>query len=994
MTMADIIVLILTYPVAGIIFGAIIRRLADAFKSSDQLSPSECLLTGAILAPVAIALLLWAVLALFPGAGPQACVASISVVFTTLLAVSLRQVLECVSAPFKWFCLKFKGAALSSRICHVVMTFASSAFICHVFYQAVALPIVGHDASVYAYYGKDIFENRSLQNYPVTDPMLAKSGCLKDEHPPVYPLIQAWFYMVKGSCHEDFPARTVSPVYGLYLVILIAAFLLRRGKGSITAAVILFAATPLFYFQTIGNGIDPLRISTFFLAAYLLSRFLDTPSIFMFILMGSACAAAASIHLGNVVLFPLALLVCAANAHRIGISKRMAGFLAAFLLANVGLLGILAGSGKLDYFISLKNVDSEISSKSRINAFGQEWAEQIKAGDVSKGSLIWKERLQLFSRTSHFGLTFILGFAGLALWLFRPKERIDFVMLASWVLFSILAISTFYINYRYVSTVIPAAVFFFALGAGQACETIRSKHPGAFNAARISISSAFLAVMSALLMYGLIYSSPDCKSSNLPQNSLPAKFVKLAAWKLLAHPYEFAVLKASSAAGDGTILLMGASPEALYYLKDKDVISARNVEEAESFISNFKLSEVFLSDTFEDDPSFEKSILPELLGRNEYFRFRSYESGLKSYSCSLEYIPLLEKIILAALSVTNAREKVLLVDKKSSKGTEMFNKSDRIAYYFNSDFPVKDFLELKSASEAWKFLRKRNIGTVILNSSYDDNRFVSDSPFMLLVEDKDNFINISSEGIFSLFKVGGKYLPSSSLRAILADALRITPKTKRILLVSGRDRLIETPEVEKRLVCYFSSNFPLDRFVKYKDVESAMNELLRQSIDTVVMDKRYEQNTNYMNSKLPLILNNPETSLPLGQKDAFSLCKVAQNVSSFQKILYLSAVTKEPDGKILFIGSDTGKRELDDLPDAVIKYFHSSFPVKTFSKLNTRGKVIRTLKEWSIKKVIIDSGFEQNRFFKGTQFSKMLADESCAKMIAREGEYRAYGLSY
>ena len=117
-----------------------------------------------------------------------------------------------------------------------------------------------------------------------------KTGAhLEVDHPPGFPLIYTWFYLLQGHTKSDILPRTVSPMYGLYLIFLLWIVLrARENKYCGALGILLLVLIPLFSKQSFDNTIDPVRIYLAMVSLISLSRFIESESFIGAILVSVA----------------------------------------------------------------------------------------------------------------------------------------------------------------------------------------------------------------------------------------------------------------------------------------------------------------------------------------------------------------------------------------------------------------------------------------------------------------------------------------------------------------------------------------------------------------------------------------------------------------------------------------------------------------------------------------------------------------------------------
>lgn len=143
----------------------------------------------------------------------------------------------------------------------------------------VGLPIVGHDSLILAMDARLMLRDLSLEGYlqgTTADP--ATGYITPSFQTPFLPLLYVWYGLLAGSESMDLLARTTSPLYGLYCLMILAWAIYRRRPESIDSgndavwASLLLVSTPLFFLMTYDNAQDTPRYYFTFLALIWLSR--------------------------------------------------------------------------------------------------------------------------------------------------------------------------------------------------------------------------------------------------------------------------------------------------------------------------------------------------------------------------------------------------------------------------------------------------------------------------------------------------------------------------------------------------------------------------------------------------------------------------------------------------------------------------------------------------------------------------------------------------
>lgn len=276
--MLALLSLVLTHIFASDVVFLVVRRWLSAGPASGTLF----ILTRGI-GPVVVSWLLYNLLLLVPGR-PRAFYVGMVAVFFALLLVLSRRALPELAAVYRTLPAKLRrlsdlrgpAAALA------VLLALACLFIVLV---GVGLPIVGHDSLILSIDARIMHRDLSLERYftnQVPDP---QTGYLTvNFQTPFLPVLYVWYGLTAGAESMDLLARTTSPLYALYCVMLLIWVVGRRSAprdelrvDSLLAALVL-ASTPLFLWMAYDNAQDTPRYYLTFLALLWFARLLDPKS--------------------------------------------------------------------------------------------------------------------------------------------------------------------------------------------------------------------------------------------------------------------------------------------------------------------------------------------------------------------------------------------------------------------------------------------------------------------------------------------------------------------------------------------------------------------------------------------------------------------------------------------------------------------------------------------------------------------------------------------
>ena len=530
---------VLTYLAAGLALAGLARRLERSRGAEDdEYAPCQALFTGFGAAPLLISLILCALLLFFPRHSNTFYGVIIFVVFASIGLIGwpgMRDILRTAPRPLRLLLPQSLPAFFAAVLALVLV-----GRICH---QAVFLPIHGHDALSYAFIGKYLYKEKSLDNYPMTKPD-AETGAViwKANHPPGLVGLYAWFHVVRGGAESDLLPRTVSPMYGIYLIALLLVQLSRRNASTAWAVtgVLCLLATPWFWFQGVGNGVDLVRGFFIIQAVFVFAAFIRVESISNLCHLLVALGFAYFLHRGSIVWIPLMLVGYVLMSQRLKWRWTcLAGLLVLIVVFGFYTHGRSGKIGELSFTpIDIEDVRRKFS-------FSDEWLEKVSSGRSSWLEIQWVERCQLLSRPSMLGFTFHLGLLGILILFLRGRLRRDDVAILSVCgLYAAVVLYKYYLNYRYIATLAPVACYFAAIGLPELCELASERmRLWLRRAATVLLATAIPLTVATFLFAGtLAASTTKARGEQSFVSRATAQADKFVNWKPRCHPIEQAML--------------------------------------------------------------------------------------------------------------------------------------------------------------------------------------------------------------------------------------------------------------------------------------------------------------------------------------------------------------------------------------------------------------------------------------------------------------------
>lgn len=480
MIIGQIVIFILTFFASALILGGVLKNFFQ--KPKKLLNSSEITILSLGFGPALISLLLYFLLLFSPHKTDSFYIIFISAIYI-VLGLAYRRPFKKYSKEVWSALITFKKRARFLKLDILLMGLLALAVGIYIFVQAVGYPILSNDGSTYGAFGRYFYEQRSLDNFPM-ETADEKTGFYFSgaQHPPGLHLLYTWFYMVQGNTSFDGLLRIVSPMYALYLVLLLWLILKERaGNYAGMFGVLLMALTPLVVWQAYENSIDPIRMFFIFASFVLLAKFLQKEVFKLVILLGASAGLALYTHAAGILALMVIVLVYLLLS-RANFRQRIKWV---FLMAGIAL--IFGGTQYGLNFLKFKNVLGQSSyhiTDVKVKGFYRpaelEWQGQSGTILLTTKTQIPKDlifgRLQVFSRPELFGLSYYIFVFAVIYWLRKMRKlTLDKVMLLGVILCAVPIIYKFYVNRRYILTVHPMVVYFGGLMLGSVYENLKKK---------------------------------------------------------------------------------------------------------------------------------------------------------------------------------------------------------------------------------------------------------------------------------------------------------------------------------------------------------------------------------------------------------------------------------------------------------------------------------------------------------------------------------------
>lgn len=211
---------------------------------------------GFALGPFLSGLILVLALAVFPGASHFFHATFVFFVLT-LLAYGLRKVRSDRLAQIRDLLSLVRSASKQNGL----LLFLLSLWVLAMVFNALALPLIQNDSLEYMLVARDIYDARSLENYPAlsTD---TRSGFFGPwTHPSLYVSLIYLASIFQGSAELPFCARLLAPWFALSALMLVFALGAIRSAIVAVLASLLFIGAPLLFLGADSALMDSLPVA-------------------------------------------------------------------------------------------------------------------------------------------------------------------------------------------------------------------------------------------------------------------------------------------------------------------------------------------------------------------------------------------------------------------------------------------------------------------------------------------------------------------------------------------------------------------------------------------------------------------------------------------------------------------------------------------------------------------------------------------------------------
>lgn len=610
---------VVTYLLSGLVMVAFFKTILE--KHRKIINPAEILILGFGLGPIMISLILYFLFLFFPHKENSFYILIIGIIFLLMFFIGRKGI---AGKGKKGGLKRFKEIRNQRKNMDIVIMVSIVGIVMlYIFIQGVNFSIVTCDASLYGYYGKYLYREKSLDNYPMKRPDVETGAYLPVSHPPALPLIYTWFYLLQGDSHSDILARTVSPMYSLYLIILLW-IILRTRKGKYCAAwgTLLMVFTPLFVETSYINSIDPLRIYLIFLSFILLAKFLTLEVLAIKILTGVVAGFALYTHTTGVLTLMIIIILYLLLSRR-NMRKRIIS------AAIIGLIAITIGGRQYGItYPKFKNLAHSLLAPTSVDSgMGEEVGEDKEFHDG---------RLQVFSRIELFGLSYYLFIGALFYWLrYIRKKRLDTVLLAGILLFTVPVIYKYWFSPRSIFTIHPLIIYFGGLTLG----TIygRLKERGREKRMWGAIFSLVLIVIIAFFAPGSIASRRLSSGKKMARYILSSKEKQM----YMIHPIFEAIKYLNSQTPKKSIVLVFRAREYFYHSKRKgiwyrdprmkDFCRLDNTRKAYQYLIDLGISHIMITPFHETKKVFRVSEVRKITENKEFSELVFEKNQAKVY---------------------------------------------------------------------------------------------------------------------------------------------------------------------------------------------------------------------------------------------------------------------------------------------------------------------------------------------------------------------------
>ena len=289
---------ILTY----IILGHALALLLLKLLRNHPIDKLSVIFVSLGLAPGIVSLILYFSFIVIPHAPSYAYICIVLAIFTLMVLVSWRSYPLLIQAYRSLF---DKAHSLLAAWLRIGLALLIIVVVLFIFYKAVLFPIEGYDQLQHATIGRMIYQDRSLEQFPLMQP--SEQGLtLNVAYPPGLHMLYTWTYLLQGSVASDIGVRFVSPMYVVFTLLLLWRWGKLLGRNSGLFAMLIMAMVPWYMHQAASNSIDAYRIFFVCASLYLAYQLTQSRSIPLIVITGFALALSVFSHTLGILAIPVA----------------------------------------------------------------------------------------------------------------------------------------------------------------------------------------------------------------------------------------------------------------------------------------------------------------------------------------------------------------------------------------------------------------------------------------------------------------------------------------------------------------------------------------------------------------------------------------------------------------------------------------------------------------------------------------------------------------
>lgn len=274
--------ILLTYVAAPMVVWTLLAPLNT--KNGSGWNLALCLMASLVLAPQMIAIQLLAITAIVPDAGP------LKPLWLTLTAMPWIIILFFIKRSRQPIQDAMELSKYSGTLSWILVTAIGMLVI-----ASLWMPLRSNDPVQYARLAWLSMEEGGFSFYPMDAADTRRGFLVYMMHPLGYPAAILWHYLIQGDSTEFGSAKLITLWNASLAVILVAAGCGYRSLSAGAIAGLSLLLTPLFAYQTISHGIDPLYLSVSTLLIILLGR-LHRPTIMHVAVLSVVAGMAAQQH--------------------------------------------------------------------------------------------------------------------------------------------------------------------------------------------------------------------------------------------------------------------------------------------------------------------------------------------------------------------------------------------------------------------------------------------------------------------------------------------------------------------------------------------------------------------------------------------------------------------------------------------------------------------------------------------------------------------------